>query len=610
MNLKINSLLFAFGLVLFATPAAAQLERTVSSWSEENTVGHDSIDVNGLFVTHKRPADYPYMEGSPTYTVSVNHSYSAIYNDVNWWKGQVNFTSFEFEDGKEVEVDIASKDEMKTFEVLPHFAEVSVEQTSPYSIKLRLSKANQKLTLIANGKYKGDVLHIFANSIDHEAPVLNEQDIATVEKKGYLSDRKRKLLYFGKGYFNVSNRISGTNGTLNRIGNWQIYLAPGAVVEGQMRLSGVNGAKLSGRGMLMNTVKQIVLDINGQNSTVDGILIHGHRGSSWCTTVTYCKNVSFNNVKIITTRYASVDGLDVVNSSDCHFENMFIRSCDDAVAIKAGGTNSPANGTPNKNLFFNRMQLWNDCNNAFGLGAETRAPYENIHLTNSEVLFSYDDPYNHEQLDERSAMNICCLHGTTFKNISFENIYVNRCERLIGLGFKSSFWFGSIQGDQSYPGEISGVTFKNITSPNNSGSTIANQIHLYGWEATDGTTPKKVTNITFDNVLIEGKLLNNENDAHIVKNSMVDNLHFTQTDGIHTAQSHNEVVSLSTAQGTPFLLEGRGASPAWTLYSYEGSALKRGNGAEVPTIGLPRAHYLLRVVMADGNSQTFKVTVK
>ena len=62
-------------------------------------------------------------------------------------------------------------------------------------------------------------------------------------------------------------------------------------------------------------------------------------------------------------------------------------------------------------------------------------------------------------------------------NPSFENIYVNRCERLIGLGFKSDFWFGSIQGDQSFPGGISGVTFRNITSPNNSGSSI-NRINL------------------------------------------------------------------------------------------------------------------------------------
>lgn len=609
MNKNIcKQLLVAVGLFLTPFQLFAQTDQSFRLWTAKNSTGQDSVDVEKVFVTHQRPQTYPYMEGTPAYNVAVNHSYSAVYNDKNYWKSQVDFTSFEFEDGKDIVIDIASKNEITSFEILPKFAEVEASKTSKHSVQLKLNKANQQLTLVINDDYKGDVLHIFANSIDHDAPKIDKSKL----KNGYLYDTKQKLHYFAPGYYNLSNKFA--NGILQVLGDRKIYLAAGAVVEGQLGITNGNGAKIYGRGMIMNAENnKIVLALGStKKASVEGILVHGHRSPGWCTTISNSNNVTFENVKIITTRYASTDGIDISGGQDCKFENVFIRSCDDGVAIKglADASVNPANGTANKNLFFNRMQLWNDCNNAFGLGAETRAPYENIHLTNSEVLFSYDDPYHHEQLDERSAMNICCLHGTTFKNISFENIYVNRCERLIGLGFKSSFWFGSIQGDQSYPGEISGVTFKNITSPNNSGSTIANQIHLYGWEATDGTTPKKVTNITFDNVLIEGKLLNNENDAHIVKNSMVDNLHFTQTDGIHTAQSHNEVVSLSTAQGTPFLLEGRGPSPAWTLYSYEGSALKRGNGAEVPTIGLPRAHYLLRVATADGNAQTFKVTVK
>ena len=114
-------------------------------------------------------------------------------------------------------------------------------------------------------------------------------------------------------------------------------------------------------------------------------------------------------------------------------------------------------------------------------------------------------------------MNICALHGTYFRNIVFENIRVNRCERLIGLGFKDNFWFGSIQGDQSYPGGIDGVIFRNIICESNSGSKIANDIWLYGWYK-EGTPTKQVKNITFDNVIIEGNLL--QNDQSIKTNNV------------------------------------------------------------------------------------------
>ena len=136
------------------------------------------------------------------------------------------------------------------------------------------------------------------------------------------------------------------------------------------------------------------------------------------------------NTNIIATRYASVDGIDINTCQDCEWDNCFVRSCDDAIAIKGLYQDAPDACPANRNLKFTRMQLWNDCNNAFGMGAETHASaYENISLTDSEILFSYDDPNFHEQLEERAALTICALDGTYFRNIRFENVRVNRCER-------------------------------------------------------------------------------------------------------------------------------------------------------------------------------------
>jgi hypothetical protein len=120
-------------------------------------------------------------------------------------------------------------------------------------------------------------------------------------------------------------------------------------------------------------------------------------------------------------------------------------------------------------------------------------------------------------------MSICSLDGTYFSNIRFENIRVNRCERLICLTFKDSFWFGSIEGNQAVAGGITDVTFKNITVASKGDSSIANEILLNGWQK-EGTPSKTIENITFDHVLINGTYLETEKDPLIKTNNSQDNI--------------------------------------------------------------------------------------
>ena len=131
---------------------------------------------------------------------------------------------------------------------------------------------------------------------------------------------------------------------------------------------------------------------------------------------------------------------------------------------------------------------------------------------NSSILYSYDDPDYHEVLDERAAMGICCINGTWFRNISYENIDVYHCERLITAGFQPSFWFGALPGDQSTPGGMEGIIYRNIRSFHSSGSAIANKIRLYGWDGRGGTPEKAISRVTFDNVVIAGQKVTHVND--------------------------------------------------------------------------------------------------
>ncbi len=586
--------------ILCTSPLFAE-KSTYSVWTTDGAKGQNYTDADGVFQTFAVPDDYPHLNGTPRFNVSVDDkAYVGLYNDNNYWGGNVAFGAFDFEDGKTVEVEIASRSEIQSFEILPHKADVEAVQSSDKSVHLKISKANQQLTLVINDAYQKDVLHLFCNAIDHDAPDIDAPN-------GYKYDTRKGIHYFGPGYHDLTKLFS--NGALTIRGDKKIYVAGGAVVDGQLTISGGKGAKIYGHGLIMNAEPKIVASITrSENCSVEGVMIHGHRAQCWCTTIDNSSNINFDNVKIITTRYASTDGLDVMYCSDCTFNNTFIRSCDDAIAIKAMGDAAPSTCPPNKNLIFTNMQLWNDCNNAFGMGAETRASaYENIQLRDSEILFSYDDPYVHEQLDERSTMNICALQGTYFKDILFENIYVNRCERLIAMGFKGDFWFGSIQGDQSFPGGISGVTFRNITAPSNSGSSIANQIHLYGWHK-EGTPDKFVENITFDKVVIEGQLLENENSPYIVTNNtpelqLVKDLKFLNSQGgIQSADSAQPSAILSATmvrKGEPIEIRTSDNDVNWSIYSISGQLSAKGNSRLVSTTDLTPAVYLMDITGKD-----------
>jgi hypothetical protein len=473
--------------------------------------GEDYLSAD--LMTYRVPDEYP-QEGKPLFNISINGKYTGVYTDINAWKNLVSFAYFDFTPGKEIEIAIIADKPFYTYKILPESSPVSSTQNGNI-IYCKLKEADKTFSIVFNDDYKGNTLHIFANSIDMNAPAQSENG----------------LIYFAPGYHDLA-KIYGGNGNLSINGTQKVYIAGGAVVEGSIAVAG-DGNMVSGHGILMKrTPNDLVMTTSyAKNVTYDGFIACSHRDGGWTIGMHEASNVTVKNVKVVSTRYASTDGFDIVNSNNIQLSNVFIRSCDDAIAIKGLINRLPANCPANENMLFEHLQLWNDCNNAMCLGAETRAKwYDNIQFKDIDVIFSYDDRDYHTQLDERSVMSIVSLDGTYFRNITWENIRVNRCERLICLTFKDSFWFGSIQGNQSTEGGMDGVTFKNVSVSSSSGSSIANEILLNGWYS-EGTPAKIIKNITFDNTTIEGKRVSNEQDAHLKINNtaerkLVTNLNF------------------------------------------------------------------------------------
>jgi len=451
-------------------------------------------------ITYSVPNEYP-QEGEPLFNIEINGKYTGVYSDFNAWKNWVSFGYFDFNPEKEVEIVITVAQPFKEYKLLPESNGI-VSTRKGNTICFKLKQAGQFISLVLDDQYKGNTLHLFANPIDFHAPTASNDS----------------LLYFGPGYHDLE-KIYGIESLVLKDKN--LYIAGGAVVNGTIRIDRSDGITVSGHGVLMKRKpNNLVLTANRSNNiNIEGIIICSQRNPGWTVGFSESSDIRVSHAKVVSTRYASTDGFDFINSGNIHLSNVFIRACDDAIAIKGLFRGNPEDGLPNENMLFEHLQLWNDCNSTICLGAETRAKYyKNIHFRDIDVLFSYDDRDHHGKLDERSVMTICSLDATFFSNITFENIRVNRCERLICLTFKDNFWFGSIKGNQSVEGGIDHVTFRNISVASCGESLLANEILLNGWSK-DGTPVKIINNITFNNVLREGILLTSENDAKFKTNN-------------------------------------------------------------------------------------------
>ena len=459
---------------------------------------------DGTIAIHHAVPEVP-RAGTDRFRVSVDGHPLGLYNDRSYWGGIVSFAQFEFTKGQEVTIDIAYDKPIHSYEVLPKSLRLnSITQTSDTTLRIVTAVPDQHISIIPNEDPQQDVLHLFAQSIDPTDP-----HIAT---GGYVRDEAHKLHYFGPGYYDLRPQLK--DGTLNIESGWTVYLAAGAVVQGQLAASRCENIKVLGRGMMFHTSKLMSMHIDiSQHITVEGVLFFQNCAQMWQVPLWLCSDIDFRNVKILCTHYASTDGLDIHYCQNGRFRNMFIRANDDCITVKGMDKSAPPSTRPaNRDLLFDRMQLWNDCNNAFTIGEESATSiYRNIRLTNSCILHSYDDPNHHDDrrwCDSRAAWSIISLDGTYFQDILIDNLDVHYCQRLISIGFYDKFW-NNPMGNQKWPGGIRGVTLRNITSYRQSTATCANDIQISGWTATADTPAKWVDGVVLDNITIAGRKVKN-----------------------------------------------------------------------------------------------------
>jgi len=320
-------------------------------------------------------------------------------------------------------------------------------------------------------------LHIFANHIEKDKPDPKDPNV----------------VWFGPGIHEITRLILRNNQTL--------YVEGGAILKTvigknenppyhpSITLMG-NNIKVKGRGIIdasaCPTHARNMLLIQGNNISVEGVILRD--AAVWTVPVMKSDQVHIDNIKLIGYR-ANSDGIDICSSKNVLVENCFIRTLDDLIVIKTQKGKGVA-----KNITIRKNVLWNEVAHALSVGAEIN---ENI----SDIFFS-DCDIIHDQGREW-ALRIYHCDAANVKNIHFDNIRIEECQKFVSLWINKDVWT-----TDTLRGHIDDVYFSNITA---TGSPA--KIQLLGYGASN-----VINNVTFSNISVNGSDLK---DEQIEKNEYV-----------------------------------------------------------------------------------------
>ena len=518
------------------------------------------------------PETLPEKYKSGDFSVQVETQNVPVYQSgLNAWGNPVSYASFET-DG-EVTVRVTLSSSVSSVSLLPN----SLNKTAQINGNEITFSAlpGEDITVLPNGDYNGKALHLFIRSPLENAPDSNSENV----------------LYYGPGYYDLSDQ-----GPILVNSGQTVYIAGGAVIRGRFLVSDASQVTICGPGILINDYTandgydEVAIALkDSQNVTIRDLTV-ARDVNAWTAFMWKCSDVTVKNYKSINAKYASSDGFNIANCQNVLFDHVFIRSCDDSVALKGTGTagydheEDPSAALPTCGIVYQNAQLWSDANNAIGLGAETVAAYfRDIHFNNIDILRSFDDLNYPDQLVERSAINICALNATDIGDVTFENIRVENAKRLIGITMADSFWFGSLPGNWSWPGSIHDITYKNITSS----SGGSNQIRITGHDANH-----RVQNITLENIMVGDALLSSGESDLFYINEYAQNIRLVcaeHPDGVvingplyPQALEHNAAREFSTVQGETgwyYRIWQAGVGTNDMVWNPDGSGHWRGSGS-------------------------------
>lgn len=429
---------------------------------------------------------YPAPEGaklSNDYTVTVDGQKVAVYFAPGRpeWGGNYSFAYFDCSGNANIEV--TSSIPLDSVVIRP---ESRAKNKSFEGKKLKFSIASSPCQVSVEPDGINSPLFLFANPIEINPPKEGDPGV----------------IYYGPGLHKP--------GIIKLTDNQTLYISGGAVVKAGVHAEGKN-IKIMGRGILdgvdwerLKGPQHYLLSVeNANNVTVQDIILK----DSWLYAFMMggSSNLSVSNLKVIGTRCANEDGIDICNSSGVKIQDCFVRTDDDNIAIKGTGYNGKAVDS----VMITRCVFWTDVANIFRIGAESHADaMQNITAEDIDIIHQERDqergsPYS---LRYDYCFTIQPAENMPIRNLRFENIRVN--------------WEGQYNFIECRPyltswskppeGNIDGVLFKDIVATGKKRKGLGRVVI---W----GASPQHdVKNITLKNVTWFGECIDrNSRDVTI-----------------------------------------------------------------------------------------------
>ncbi|MBQ3151750.1 MAG: hypothetical protein IJB86_10955 [Clostridia bacterium] len=260
------------------------------------------------------------------------------------------------------------------------------------------------------------------------------------------------------------------------------------------------------------------------NCEINGVVCRD--SSTFCIIPAACNNLLIDYVKTVGMWRYNSDGIDLFNCSNVTVRNCFLRNFDDCMVLK-GIKGFDKNNM--ENILIQGLTVWCDWGRALEIGAETCADYyRNIIFEDCDIVHGTHimmDIQNGDRADVYNILfrNIRCEYTNRQLSDSYQSDMNAPYEGTVNtqqpLLVKMHDYCGTFSTDLLL-GSIHDVTIEDITVYLEDGIEIPESV-INGAEGGHDTY-----NITFRNILVNGKKIESSEEARIRTNEFTHDVHF------------------------------------------------------------------------------------
>lgn len=318
-------------------------------------------------------------------------------------------------------------------------------------------------------------LHLFANPLETET----------------YTEARKWVMYFGPGIHKPDDL---PNNQIRIPSNTTVYLAPGAVIKAKLLVDKAENVRIIGRGILDHPIRGIEVT-DSKNVLIEGVTVVNP--DHYTVFGGGTTGLTVKNLKAFSCKGWS-DGIDLMCCRNVVVDNVFLRNSDDCIAIYNHRWNWWGGSS---DITVQNSVLWADIAHPINMGGHgdpdslTGEVLENVTVRNIDILeHDEDDPLY------QGSMNIDCGDKNIVRNVLFEDIRVESIQegRLFCLKVLYNPKYNKAPGNS-----IEEITFRNITYD----GVGENPSLIKGIDENHS-----VRNITFENVVINGKRMKDVNE--------------------------------------------------------------------------------------------------